>query len=76
MNFGDPEAVRLLTRFLLLDYFELDVQIPVGSLVPRVPQRLNYILLLEHLIASNKLDSEPVWGIDIGQPIFFLYLYL
>uniref|UniRef100_A0A914GWE1 U6 small nuclear RNA (adenine-(43)-N(6))-methyltransferase n=1 Tax=Globodera rostochiensis TaxID=31243 RepID=A0A914GWE1_GLORO len=52
MNFSDAEA--------------LDVQLPEGYLVPRVPQRLNYLLLLEDLICKNGFEASSIWGIDIG----------
>uniref|UniRef100_A0A1I8AWQ8 U6 snRNA m(6)A methyltransferase n=1 Tax=Meloidogyne hapla TaxID=6305 RepID=A0A1I8AWQ8_MELHA len=65
IDFSDAEAVRLFTEILLLEYFELNVSIPKGVLVPRIPQRLNYLLLVEDLITLNNLDGEIV-GIDIG----------
>lgn len=36
MDFHDPEAVRLLAEILLFEYFELNVKIPIGVLVPRL----------------------------------------
>jgi 23S rRNA A1618 N6-methylase RlmF len=38
------------------------LDIPVDSLIPRVPQRLNYILWIEDLLNSKPNAS----GIDIG----------
>jgi methyltransferase len=68
VNFHDPEAVRLIAEILLSEYFELNVIIPPGVLVPRIPQRLNYILLLEDLIYHSKnAIHDPIIGIDIGR---------
>lgn len=38
---------------------------PSGHLVPRVPQKLNYCLLIDDLLNANTLN-ENVIGIDIG----------
>ncbi|KAI1724555.1 U6 small nuclear RNA (adenine-(43)-N(6))-methyltransferase [Ditylenchus destructor] len=66
VDFKNPKAVNALSRALLLEYFGLSVQFPEGSLVPRIPQRLNYILLIEDLLRDNNLNNGPVCGIDIG----------
>lgn len=63
-NFHNPEAIRILTEVLLREYFQLNVSLPKNSLVPRVPQRLNYILLIEDLLIANNLNKPS--GIDIG----------
>lgn len=70
--------MRALSQVLLKEYFQLDVEFAPGSLVPTVPQRLNYILWLEDLLklqenADNYSESKPVKGIDIG--IVFLLLF-
>nr|CAD2159638.1 unnamed protein product [Meloidogyne enterolobii] len=66
IDFSSTEAVRSFTEILLLEYFELNVSIPKGVLVPRVPQRLNYLLLVEDLVNLNGLGEEEIVGIDIG----------
>lgn len=66
MNFRDTNAVRVLARTLLLSDFELDVDIPPDCLVPRIPQRLNYILFIDDLLKANGI-SENALGIDIGE---------
>ena len=66
MNFGDPEAVRALTWTLLKNDFNLDVDLPADCLVPRVTQRLNYLLWLEDLVNQNDIKG-PIIGIDIGR---------
>ena len=70
IDFSSTEAVRSFTEILLSEYFELNVSIPKGVLVPRVPQRLNYLLLVEDLVNLNGLREEEIVGIDIG--IFLL----
>uniref|UniRef100_A0A915Q2K9 U6 small nuclear RNA (adenine-(43)-N(6))-methyltransferase n=1 Tax=Setaria digitata TaxID=48799 RepID=A0A915Q2K9_9BILA len=65
MNFRDTNAVRILARTLLLSDFGLDVEMPPDCLVPRIPQRLNYILFIDDLLKANGI-SENVLGIDIG----------
>jgi methyltransferase len=54
-----------LTELLLLEDFGIRMKIPNGYLVPRVPQRLNYILVLEDILRLN--DIENVVGLDIGE---------
>uniref|UniRef100_A0A914KJ24 U6 small nuclear RNA (adenine-(43)-N(6))-methyltransferase n=1 Tax=Meloidogyne incognita TaxID=6306 RepID=A0A914KJ24_MELIC len=66
IDFSSTEAVRSFTEILLSEYFELNVSIPKGVLVPRVPQRLNYLLLVEDLVNLNGLREEEIVGIDIG----------
>ncbi|XP_054273792.1 U6 small nuclear RNA (adenine-(43)-N(6))-methyltransferase [Macrosteles quadrilineatus] len=64
-NFKDAEALRALTRTLLLEDFSLDVEIPLGRLIPTLPLRLNYLLWIEDILESNNRVSEVI-GIDIG----------
>lgn len=66
MNFRDSVAVRILARTLLLNDFDLDVELPPDCLVPRIPQRLNYILWIDDLLKANNM-SEDALGIDIGK---------
>uniref|UniRef100_A0A1B0C222 U6 snRNA m(6)A methyltransferase n=1 Tax=Glossina palpalis gambiensis TaxID=67801 RepID=A0A1B0C222_9MUSC len=64
IDYKNEMALRALTRTLLLEYFQLDVEFAPGSLVPTLPLRLNYILWLEDLLESRKEDT--IKGIDIG----------
>ena len=72
------DAVRTLAKILLLEDFGLNVELPEDCLVPRVPQRLNYVLFIDDLIMLNKLKGE-ISGIDIGLffaiILFFSLLY-
>lgn len=57
--------MRALAKILLLEDFGLNVELPSDCLVPRVPQRLNYILFIDDLIKMNNLKDD-IFGIDIG----------
>ncbi|CAI2347850.1 unnamed protein product [Caenorhabditis sp. 36 PRJEB53466] len=59
-------SVRCLTQTLLKKDFKLEVELPAGHLVPRVPQKLNYCLLIDDLLRENGLSGGNVLGIDIG----------
>ncbi|VDK82807.1 unnamed protein product [Litomosoides sigmodontis] len=75
VNFRDTNAVRILARTLLLSDFGLDVDIPPDCLVPRIPQRLNYILFIDDLLKANGI-SENAHGIDIGTGASCVYALL
>lgn len=60
--------MRCLATVLLKEHFDLDVCLPPDSLVPRVPQRLNYILWVEDLLKANGIEADVV-GIDIGTSV-------
>ncbi|KAH8290959.1 hypothetical protein KR054_007430 [Drosophila jambulina] len=64
VNFRNENTLRELTKMLLKEYFDLDVNFAPGSLVPTLALRLNYILWLEDLMEPLKL--EEIRGIDIG----------
>jgi len=52
-DFGNAEAVRVLSKVLLHDYFGLEVELPRDSLLPRIPQHMNYVFLVEDLLMLN-----------------------
>ncbi|KAH8238676.1 hypothetical protein KR038_000467 [Drosophila bunnanda] len=64
VNFRNEKTLRELTKMLLKEYFDLDVNFAPGSLVPTLALRLNYILWLEDLMEPLKLGE--IRGIDIG----------
>jgi methyltransferase len=66
IDFKDENLVRTLSETLLEDDFDVRVSIPKNYLVPRIPQRLNYVLVLEDLLALNGLTQDVV-GFDIGE---------
>lgn len=65
-DFKNQEALRLLSTILLKKDFNLDVELPVGKLVPTVPLRLNYLLWIEDLFNLNYDSTKKIKGIDIG----------
>ncbi|KAK4520750.1 uncharacterized protein ATC70_006630 [Mucor velutinosus] len=66
IDFKNPDANRQLCKCLLKKDFELDVDFPLDTLCPAVPNRLNYILWLEDLIEDTLSSIKDCLGIDIG----------
>ncbi|EDW47952.1 U6 small nuclear RNA (adenine-(43)-N(6))-methyltransferase [Drosophila sechellia] len=64
VNFRNEKTLRELTKMLLKEYYDLDVDFAPGSLVPTLALRLNYILWLEDLM--EPLSLQVIRGIDIG----------
>lgn len=56
---------RELTICLLKDKFGLNIDFPLDSLCPAVPNRLNYILWLEDLLDDTIKDEQNMTGIDM-----------
>ncbi|KAL1708923.1 hypothetical protein EV121DRAFT_287171 [Schizophyllum commune] len=74
LDFGNPEAQICLTKALLHRDFGLDVQLTLERLCPPVPNRLNYILWLQDIIAVTQDEtSGPVLGIDVGTGASAIY---
>jgi len=69
-DFKNQDGLRLLTTILLKKDFDLDVDLPVGRLVPTVPLRLNYLLWIEDLFNLNYDNTKKIKGIDIGTTNF------
>ncbi|XP_044732234.1 U6 small nuclear RNA (adenine-(43)-N(6))-methyltransferase, partial [Chrysoperla carnea] len=67
LNFNDVEALRALSKVLLLHYFGINIEIPKNTLVPTIPLRLNYILWLQDLANFLQIPAdENVTLIDVG----------
>ncbi len=64
LDFSDRDAVRVLTLCLLKRDFDLDVEIPAGSLTPTLPLRFNYLLWIQDVAVEE--DAEDVFGFDVG----------
>ncbi|KAI4525110.1 hypothetical protein K525DRAFT_277705 [Schizophyllum commune Loenen D] len=74
LDFGNAEAQICLTKALLHRDFGLDVQLTPERLCPPVPNRLNYILWLQDIIAATQdKTSGPVLGIDVGTGASAIY---
>ncbi|CAI5444687.1 unnamed protein product [Caenorhabditis angaria] len=78
VDFQEDAAVRCLTKVLLKKDFGLNVELPDGSLVPRIPQKLNYCLIIEDFLNINNLcaENEKIIGIDIGTGASCVYSLL
>ncbi|RHZ86445.1 hypothetical protein Glove_51g70 [Diversispora epigaea] len=74
IDFKNPEAVRELTYCLLRNDFNLILEIPLDSLCPPIPNRLNYIHWIEDLITiSETRQDRTIYGIDIGTGASCIY---
>ncbi|KAJ9295376.1 hypothetical protein DTO271G3_6199 [Paecilomyces variotii] len=80
LDFTDPDAVRQLTKSLLLRDFGLKVDLPEDRLCPPVPNRYNYILWLQDLLDTtgdeyrDRYDPDrDVIGLDIGTGCCSIY---
>lgn len=75
IDFTNPDAARAVTHALLLNDFQLDLDLPTNRLCPPIPNRLNYIHWIEDLVAATRpigLDKQVV-GIDIGTGASVIY---
>lgn len=75
-DFKNPDGLRLLTTLLLKKDFNLDVELPVGNLIPTVPLRLNYLLWIEDLLILNSNNTKQIKGIDIGNIKKYVLIHL
>lgn len=70
INFGIPQAVKLLNKALLLKYYDVkDWDIPEGNLCPPIPGRADYVHYLADLLAEENGEiptGNSVKGLDIG----------
>ncbi|KAI1318164.1 Methyltransferase-like protein 16 [Mortierella claussenii] len=64
INFKDPLALRQLTYCLLRKDFSIELDIPIDSLCPAVPNRVNYICWIEDLMKSE--TERAIHGIDVS----------
>ncbi|CAO3568482.1 unnamed protein product [Mortierella alpina] len=71
IDFHDPLALRELTYCLLKKDFSIELDIPLDSLCPTIPNRLNYICWIEDMMRSY--SERDVTGIDIGTGASCIY---
>ncbi|TPX33336.1 hypothetical protein SmJEL517_g03752 [Synchytrium microbalum] len=71
IDFKDPRSLRELTYALLWKDFNLRLEIPLDSLTPPVPNRLDYILCLRDLLECGDDDSYCV--VDLGTGASCIY---
>lgn len=62
IDFKNADSLRALYIISMRHYFDLATNIPINHLIPRIPQRLNYILWIEDLLGKPLKAA----GIDIG----------
>ncbi|KAH7026841.1 ribosomal RNA large subunit methyltransferase F-like protein, partial [Linnemannia elongata] len=72
INFQDPSALRELTYCLLKKDFSIDLNIPLDSLCPPIPNRLNYVCWIEDLFDNE--STKEIHGIDMYWNGRILYL--
>ncbi|KAG0324892.1 hypothetical protein BGZ99_001311 [Dissophora globulifera] len=58
-------ALRELTYTLLRRDFSIELDIPVDSLCPAIPNRVNYICWIEDLMSND--TNKPIRGIDMNK---------
>ncbi len=68
IKFSDKEAVKALNKSLLKTYFNIEWDIPEGSLCPPIPGRLDYLLHVADL--TSKTDIHLL---DIGTGANLIY---
>ncbi|KAF9114477.1 Methyltransferase-like protein 16 [Mortierella sp. AM989] len=71
IDFRDPVALRELTYCLLRKDFSLELDIPIDSLCPAIPNRVNYICWIEDLMSCE--SENVIYGIDIGTGASCIY---
>ncbi|AOA64486.1 hypothetical protein PP7435_CHR4-0990 [Komagataella phaffii CBS 7435] len=64
-NFDTHEGLIELAQVILLEYFQLKVQLDKTRLCPRIPNRLKYLRLVGSLVEQFKLGDSPLI-LDIG----------
>jgi 23S rRNA (adenine1618-N6)-methyltransferase len=82
-NWKDKGAVLALTKALLKDSFQVDVDMKEdGYLCPTIPNRTNYLCYLSDLLQCSPLDprrnqsAERTTVLDIGTGPYAIYAVL
>ena len=74
IDFRDKKAVLTLTQAFLHRDFNLTLGMPPhDTLIPTVPQKLNYILWIEDLLKLVRGRGHTIKGIDIGTGASCIY---
>lgn len=71
IQFADPEAVKMLNRALLKQYYDIDYwEIPPGYLCPPIPGRADYIHHVSDLLGASNFGKMPTGAqvkcLDVG----------
>ena len=71
MDFSDRKALLCLNKAILAVEYKIDYyDVPEGYLLPRIPQRAEYLDRLSELFPEK---TEPLHGFDIGFGANFIY---
>ncbi|KAI9096929.1 hypothetical protein DFS34DRAFT_581020, partial [Phlyctochytrium arcticum] len=74
IDFKNPECARDLACALLWSDFKLRLEIPLDSLCPPIPNRLDYVVLIEEMVqAMLRKSQETIYGIDVGTGASCIY---
>lgn len=74
LDFGNPEASYVLAEVICHHYFSLSVDIPRTNLCPAIPNRMDYLLFIEDLVALNGLKCPTILDIGTGPIAVFCVL--
>lgn len=68
IDFSDSEAVKMLNKALLKNYYDTDWDIPDGYLCPPIPGRADYLHYMFDLLKSTdaNLTNKNINCLDIG----------
>jgi methyltransferase len=64
IRYSDPEALRQLSYTLLELYFSIKLDVPLDSLLPVVPGRVDYVLWCADLV--KEYCQDEIWALDVG----------
>ena len=74
LDFKNPESSYVLTEAICHHYFSLSLNIPRTNLCPAIPNRMDYLLFIEDLVALNGLKCPTI--LDIGTGPIAVYCVL
>lgn len=72
LDFKCPQTLRDLSCAILWKYFEIQLEIPLNTLIPPIPSRLDYLLHIQDKIPSLQQGQE-CFGLDIGTGASCIY---
>uniref|UniRef100_A0AC35TV99 U6 small nuclear RNA (adenine-(43)-N(6))-methyltransferase n=1 Tax=Rhabditophanes sp. KR3021 TaxID=114890 RepID=A0AC35TV99_9BILA len=74
VDFNSNECVGALTEALLKENFDLEVVFSSNNLIPRLSNRLDYLLTIDDVIEANLVDKNvSIAGVDIGTGAYVIY---
>ncbi|KXS17757.1 S-adenosyl-L-methionine dependent methyltransferase [Gonapodya prolifera JEL478] len=75
IDFHDPRAARELCYALMATKFNITLEIPLDSLIPPIPNRIDYLLWCLDLSKESEIASSQneIWAIDVGTGCSCIY---